>query len=101
MLPTIAGAMTLDSWFNSRKESFRDKYAEKAIAEGHDREQALQYGLQPADISRATLEQKLYAISDRLETSTKEVNDCSSNLEIINNHLNNGGLTTQEIVRLN
>lgn len=95
--------MSFDSWLNSRRESFRDKHTQQALKDSKNREQALETANRKADIDSTTLEHNLFATTDRLETSTNEVNTIAKQIELeqINNKINKGGLTAEEIAELN
>ena len=100
MIPAIGCTMTFDSWLLSRRESFKDKFAEQAIKIGQDRERALEHSGKEADKTISTLEAKITATSDRVETTTKEVNDLSESMEILNKQIRNGDMPPSDNTRL-
>jgi hypothetical protein len=81
--------MSVDSWYRSRQDLFRDKFLQEALQKGMTKEKALEeanrksasaLGIRGSKISRweefiQTLKVKLTASSDRLNTSTNNVNE--------------------------
>ena len=100
MIPSISGTITYYRWLHSRRESFRYQFAEQAIKIGQNRERALEHSLHEANKTVSALEVKITAASDRIDTVTKEVNELSYRMDILNTQINWGGLPPTEKPRL-
>lgn len=85
--PGIVGAMSVDSWYRSRQDLFRDKFLQEAIQKGMTKEKALEEANRKSEEFIQTLKVKLTASSDRLNTSTNNVNEWAKKIEDINTEL--------------
>jgi len=88
-LPTILGAMTVDSWASSRKDNFKNIYLEKALKKGMENEIALELANRKAEEKIQLLQTKLVASSDRLDTCTQNVNYYIEKMSDLSKQINN------------
>lgn len=64
-IPAIGGFISLDSWLQSRKISYRDSYLEPAYKEGKLKEQAAQEAAYKSEYATKTLENNLDVCFDQ------------------------------------
>ena len=96
-VPTIAFGLSFDSFLNGRRESYRDKYTEEAIKSGSQREQALTEATRQAEIETSHLKVQLCATSERVESSTAEVNYYADKIQQLKAERTNGTITPTHI----
>jgi intracellular sulfur oxidation DsrE/DsrF family protein len=81
------GAMSVDSWYRSRQDLFRDKFLQEALQTGTTKEKALEEANRKSEEFIQTFKVKLTASSDRLNTSTNNVNELAKKIDNINQEL--------------
>jgi len=87
--PVILGAMSFDSWLTSKKDSFKDKILEESLQKGLAKEKALEEANRKSEEIIQTLKVKLTSTSDRLDNSSKNVQNYWEKLNDLNKELAN------------
>jgi DNA repair ATPase RecN len=90
--PAIAMGMSIDSFINSRRDLYKDRFIEEALKRGATQEQAAKDGLREATRYAQELRIKYFASGNRLETAASEVahyakkiNDTTEQIKTENN----------------
>jgi hypothetical protein len=85
--PGIVEAMSVDSWYRSRQDLFRDQFLQEALQKGMTKEMALEEANRKSEEFIQMLKLKLTASSDRLNTSTNNANEWAKKIDDINTEL--------------
>ena len=96
----MLGYFSFDSWLQSRREQFRDKYLEEANKNGVLKEQASQQAAAKADHATTMLQNKLKIASDNLDTANLAVNEHSKRISDLSSQLVSGNLSDLEVEAL-
>jgi len=91
--------LTLDGWLFTKKEQYRDKIVKDAINNGILKKEAAETGMEEAQKATEMLQTKLNVSSEKIDSSTKEVNDYFEKISQISTQVTNGNgtLNPQEL----
>jgi hypothetical protein len=92
--------LTFDSWLESKRKAYSDKYLEEANKQGVGRERALQDTTDKVEHTLTMLQNKLKVVSDNLDDANAAVNRYSNEIIEISNKCASGKLSAQEVAKL-
>ena len=89
------GAMSVDSWLNSRRQLYQNRYMQASLEAGMTREEALKKSAQLAEQTLENLKYNMRTINAKIEAAVIEKNNHATNITEVENQLKDTNILPQ------
>lgn len=99
-IPGILGVATFDGWLTAKRAYYHDQFMKLALQEGLARAEAAEKAAKLTERAMLQLQQNLYAVNDRIKTTTQAVNETGERISDMTTQLADPNLDPQTKIEI-